>query len=252
MRRPARRAQRARDFGTSAPPVPTSSTVISRWRGAPAMSRLTWARVMRRPPKSALSRAMSARLWERSANRAGRSSISTASLALGSAGNKRILPAEAGRSSAAEQQGLVPAAERSRARDHPTLAHGRRIRSPSCLVHPAQARSNASRPKRALTSPTVGRGRAPTAHRKDRRMPLYSFEGKSPRVHPTAFIAPTAALIGDVTVEENASVWYNAVVRADFSPIVIRRGANIQDCAVLHVTPVNGVELVPGATLAHH
>ncbi len=82
-------------------------------------------------------------------------------------------------------------------------------------------------------------------------MPLYSFEGKSPRVHPTAFIAPTAAIIGDVTVEENASVWYNAVVRADFSPIVIRRGANIQDCAVLHVTPANGVEVGPGATVAH-
>ena len=42
-------------------------------------------------------------------------------------------------------------------------------------------------------------------------MPLFSFEGKSPRVHPTAFIAPTANLIGDVTVEENASVWYKSV-----------------------------------------
>jgi carbonic anhydrase/acetyltransferase-like protein (isoleucine patch superfamily) len=39
-------------------------------------------------------------------------------------------------------------------------------------------------------------------------MPLYSFEGKSPRVHPTAFIASTAAIIGEVTIEENASVWY--------------------------------------------
>ena len=39
-------------------------------------------------------------------------------------------------------------------------------------------------------------------------MPLFSFEGKSPRMHPTAFIAPTANLIGDVTVEENVSVWY--------------------------------------------
>jgi hypothetical protein len=43
---------------------------------------------------------------------------------------------------------------------------------------------------------------------KERPMPLFSFEGKSPRVHPTAFIAPTANLIGAVTVEENASVWY--------------------------------------------
>jgi carbonic anhydrase/acetyltransferase-like protein (isoleucine patch superfamily) len=82
-------------------------------------------------------------------------------------------------------------------------------------------------------------------------MPLFSFEGKSPRIHPSAFIAPTATIIGDVTIEENASVWYNAVVRADFSPIVVRRGANIQDCAVLHVTPAAGVEVGAGATVAH-
>ena len=82
-------------------------------------------------------------------------------------------------------------------------------------------------------------------------MPLFSFEGKSPRVHPSAFIAPTACLIGDVTVEENASVWYNAVVRADFSPIIIRRGANVQDCAVIHVTPVGGTDIGAGATVGH-
>jgi carbonic anhydrase/acetyltransferase-like protein (isoleucine patch superfamily) len=82
-------------------------------------------------------------------------------------------------------------------------------------------------------------------------MPLYSFEGKAPSVHPTAFVAPTAVLIGDVTVEENASVWYNAVLRADFSPIVVRRGANVQDCAVVHVTPASGVEIGAGATVGH-
>ena len=82
-------------------------------------------------------------------------------------------------------------------------------------------------------------------------MPLFSFEGKSPRIHPTAFIAPTASIIGDVTVEENASVWYNAVVRADFNAIVIGRGANVQDGAVIHVTPVAGVEIGPGATVGH-
>jgi carbonic anhydrase/acetyltransferase-like protein (isoleucine patch superfamily) len=82
-------------------------------------------------------------------------------------------------------------------------------------------------------------------------MPLFSFEGKHPTVHPSAFIAPTAVLIGDVTVEENASVWYNAVVRSDFSPIVIRRGANVQDCAVIHVTPRHQVDIGPGATVGH-
>jgi carbonic anhydrase/acetyltransferase-like protein (isoleucine patch superfamily) len=82
-------------------------------------------------------------------------------------------------------------------------------------------------------------------------MPLFSFEGKRPTVHASAFIAPTAVLIGDVTVEENASVWYNAVVRADFGPVVIRRGANVQDCAVVHVTPMHPVEIGAGATIGH-
>jgi carbonic anhydrase/acetyltransferase-like protein (isoleucine patch superfamily) len=80
-------------------------------------------------------------------------------------------------------------------------------------------------------------------------MPLYSFEGKHPVVHPSAFIAPTAVIIGDVTIEENASVWYNAVIRSDFSPIVIRRGANVQDCAVVHVTPASGTDIGNGATV---
>ena len=82
-------------------------------------------------------------------------------------------------------------------------------------------------------------------------MPLFSFEGKSPRIHASAFVAPTATIVGDVTVEENASVWYNTVLRADFNPIVIRRGANVQDCAVIHVTPAAGVEVGPGATVGH-
>src|SRR4029453_14576682 len=67
-------------------------------------------------------------------------------------------------------------------------------------------------------------------------MPPSSFEGKSPRVHPTAFVAPPACLVGDVTVEENASVWYGTVLRADFNPIVVRRGANGKDNAVIHVS----------------
>jgi carbonic anhydrase/acetyltransferase-like protein (isoleucine patch superfamily) len=46
-------------------------------------------------------------------------------------------------------------------------------------------------------------------------MPLFSFEGLSPQVHPDAWIAPTATLIGDVVVEKDASVWFGAVIRAD-------------------------------------
>jgi len=81
-------------------------------------------------------------------------------------------------------------------------------------------------------------------------MPLYSFEGKSPIVHPDAWIAPNATLIGDVTVEAHASVWYGAVIRADFAPVVIREGANVQDNSVIHVDG-QGCEVRSGATVGH-
>ena len=81
-------------------------------------------------------------------------------------------------------------------------------------------------------------------------MPLFAFEGISPTVHPDAWIAPTATLVGDVTVEAGASVWYGAVLRADFGPVFIRAGANIQDNSVLHGGP-EGTEVGPGATVGH-
>ena len=82
-------------------------------------------------------------------------------------------------------------------------------------------------------------------------MPLYSFEGHRPRIDPEAFIAPTATLIGDVTVEAGASIWYGVVLRGDFAPIVVRAGANVQDNAVVHTTPTGPVEIGPGTTVAH-
>jgi carbonic anhydrase/acetyltransferase-like protein (isoleucine patch superfamily) len=82
-------------------------------------------------------------------------------------------------------------------------------------------------------------------------MPLFSFEGHSPTVDPTAFIAPTATLIGDVTVEAGASVWFNAVLRGDDAPIIVRAGANVQDGSVLHAPPGVPVDIGPGATVAH-
>jgi len=54
-------------------------------------------------------------------------------------------------------------------------------------------------------------------------------------IHPTAFIAPTAAVMGDVSLGEEASVWYNAVLRGDMAPIVIGAQSNIQDGTIVHV-----------------
>jgi len=82
-------------------------------------------------------------------------------------------------------------------------------------------------------------------------MPLFEFEGKAPQVHPSAFVAPTATLVGEVVVEEGASVWYGAVLRADFSPVVLRAGSNVQDGSVLHGPPGMPTEVGAGATVAH-
>ena len=70
-------------------------------------------------------------------------------------------------------------------------------------------------------------------------------------MHPDAFVAPTATLVGDVTIEAGASVWYNAVIRADYAPVYVRAGANVQDGSVVHGPPNTPTEIGPGATVAH-
>ncbi len=56
-----------------------------------------------------------------------------------------------------------------------------------------------------------------------------------PSIHPTAFIASTAAVMGDVTLGEDSSVWYGAVLRGDMAPITIGAQSNIQDGTIVHV-----------------
>ncbi len=66
----------------------------------------------------------------------------------------------------------------------------------------------------------------------------------SARIHPTAFIASTAAVMGNVTLEEESSVWYGAVVRGDMAPVVIGAQTNLQDGAIVHVD--HGVPCIVG------
>jgi carbonic anhydrase/acetyltransferase-like protein (isoleucine patch superfamily) len=80
---------------------------------------------------------------------------------------------------------------------------------------------------------------------------MFSYEGKRPVVAEDAFIAPTATIIGDVTIESGASVWYGAVLRGDDGPIVIRAHANVQDGTVIHTTPGVTTEIGERATVAH-
>ena len=79
----------------------------------------------------------------------------------------------------------------------------------------------------------------------------YEFEGKRPTIAADAFIAPTATLIGDVTIEAGASIWFGAVLRGDDGPIVVRERANVQDGSVIHTTPGVTTEIGVGATVAH-
>ena len=65
---------------------------------------------------------------------------------------------------------------------------------------------------------------------------ILDFEGISPRIDPTVFIASGARIIGDVTIGARASVWFNAVLRGDVNSITIGERTNIQDLVMCHVT----------------
>lgn len=64
---------------------------------------------------------------------------------------------------------------------------------------------------------------------------ILPFEGKRPKIHPDAFIAENATIIGDVEIAADASVWYGCVIRGDVNPIRVGEGTNIQDGTVVHV-----------------
>jgi carbonic anhydrase/acetyltransferase-like protein (isoleucine patch superfamily) len=69
-----------------------------------------------------------------------------------------------------------------------------------------------------------------------REGPLFTLDGVVPRIAPDAFVAPTAALIGDVEIGAESSVWFHCVLRGDTAPIRVGRRSNIQDGTVVHVT----------------
>jgi carbonic anhydrase/acetyltransferase-like protein (isoleucine patch superfamily) len=75
-------------------------------------------------------------------------------------------------------------------------------------------------------------------------MALYQLGDHRPRLHPSAWVADSAELIGQVELGEDCSVWFKAVLRADNDRIVVGRGSNIQDGSVLHTDA--GIELVVG------
>ncbi|MDO5670213.1 MAG: gamma carbonic anhydrase family protein [Corynebacterium sp.] len=80
---------------------------------------------------------------------------------------------------------------------------------------------------------------------------IIEFEGKAPRIHPSAWIAPTAVIIGDVEIGPDSSVFYGCVLRGDVNTIRIGARTNIQDNSVLHVDRDAPCTLGDDVTVGH-
>jgi carbonic anhydrase/acetyltransferase-like protein (isoleucine patch superfamily) len=81
---------------------------------------------------------------------------------------------------------------------------------------------------------------------------LYRLNGMSPDIHPDAWVAPTAVLIGDVRVAAGANIWFNCVLRADTNPIIVGARSNIQDGTIIHVDHgQNFTEIGDDVTVGH-
>jgi carbonic anhydrase/acetyltransferase-like protein (isoleucine patch superfamily) len=83
-------------------------------------------------------------------------------------------------------------------------------------------------------------------------MPIISFGSDTPVVHPTAFIAPDAWIIGKVTIGPNVSIFFNAVLRGDIQPITVGAGSNIQEHSLLHTSHgLDPVTIGEDCTIGH-
>lgn len=82
-------------------------------------------------------------------------------------------------------------------------------------------------------------------------MHILSHHGVKPRIHPSVFVAAGVCVIGDVQVEEDAGLWFNAVLRGDINAIRVGRRSNVQDGTIIHVTHEYAVEIAEDVTVGH-
>jgi len=82
---------------------------------------------------------------------------------------------------------------------------------------------------------------------------LKEFRGLYPKVGQNVYLADDVVLIGDVTIEDDCSIWWGSVLRGDCGALVIGRGSNVQDGSVIHATTdYSTVRLGPNVTVGHH
>lgn len=77
------------------------------------------------------------------------------------------------------------------------------------------------------------------------------YKDGKPKIHETAFIAKNADIIGDVTIEKDASVWFQTVIRSDLAPVKIGKRSNIQDLTMIHQSPSLPTIVEDDVTVGH-
>lgn len=82
-------------------------------------------------------------------------------------------------------------------------------------------------------------------------MNIYELKGTHPVLHQESWVAPTAVCVGKVRLEQNASVWWNAVLRGDNEWITVGEGSNVQDGCVLHTDPGFTLKIGTNVTVGH-
>ena len=80
---------------------------------------------------------------------------------------------------------------------------------------------------------------------------IYQLEDAVPQIHASAWVAENATLAGQITLQKDVSIWFNAVLRAEHAPITVGEGSNIQDGTVCHVDPGMPLTIGRSVTVGH-
>jgi len=81
---------------------------------------------------------------------------------------------------------------------------------------------------------------------------IYSFQNKKPQLHDSVYVAPGAHVIGDVTIGEQSSIWFNSVIRGDEAPIIIGKKSNVQDNSTCHLYEGSPLILEDEVSVGHN
>lgn len=80
---------------------------------------------------------------------------------------------------------------------------------------------------------------------------ILEFKNFYPKIDPSAWIAPSADLIGNIKIEENSSVWFGCVIRADVNEVVVGKNTNIQDLSCIHTDTNSKTIIGDNVTIGH-